>query len=160
MSLWLMLPQIWMLLQKSKKIPKPGCFTDILNLAVQKIYKISRAPRWTLKIIFTDSVSNQMWYMVTNTLSASELWHWITARQFFCRTLLCDSEVDLWPSGYKILPLYPDGQDKCCSPPEPVLFIVTVSIKDNTWKFIANQEQSRGRSCRKAYWLCASSNWV
>lgn len=63
------------------------------------IYTITAVSRWRPKISGTNSVSDQMSNMVTMSPSVPVLRLWIMTRKVF---LLCRSEFDLWPFGYKL----------------------------------------------------------
>lgn len=65
------------------------------------IYTITAVSRWRPKISATNSVSDQMSNMVTISPSVPVLRLWIMTRKVFL-FLLCRSEFDLWPFGYKL----------------------------------------------------------
>lgn len=67
--------------------------------SAQIIYTITAVSRWRPKISATNSVSDQMSNMVTISPSVPVLRLWIMTGKVF---LLCRSEFDLWPFGYKL----------------------------------------------------------
>lgn len=80
--------QIQMLLQRSQKNLKHGCFTQIFKPAAQQIYIITTVSRCATSVSVTNSVSNLVWNVIPIAPWIPDLCHWIIARKVYLQSIM------------------------------------------------------------------------